>query len=161
MNTSGKEDSGQNRDRHLLLAVDESENAKRAVLYVADFLGGLPGFRLTLLHIIPEPSDDYFLAEADHSAWIEEHRNRAIETIERYRSVLIQSGFREDKVSVIIETKYCPSVSECILEEQKKLNCCTVVIGRRGISKKEEFMFGSTSNKLLHSAENCALWIIE
>lgn len=161
MNTSNKENSRQTRDRHLLLAVDESENAKRAVLYVADFLGGLPGFRLILLHIVPEPSDDYFFANADRALWIEEHRNKAIDIIERYRKILIQSGFREDKVSVIINTKYCPSVAECILEEQRKLNCCTVVIGRRGISKKEEFMFGSTSNKLLHSAENCALWIIE
>jgi hypothetical protein len=28
------------KERHLILAVDGSENAKRAVLYVADFLGG-------------------------------------------------------------------------------------------------------------------------
>ena len=32
------------KDKHLLVAVDDSESSKRAVLYVADFLGGLPGF---------------------------------------------------------------------------------------------------------------------
>lgn len=151
----------QTKDRHILLAVDESENAKRAVLYVADFLGGLRGIRVTLLHIIPEPSDDYFFAETERVKWLEEQRTGAIALSDKYRNILIQSGFRKDKVSVVIDTRYCSSVAECILEQQKKLDCCTVVIGRRGISKKEEFMFGSTSNKLLHSAENCALWVIE
>ena len=37
----------------------------------------------------------------------------------------------------------------------------TVVIGRRGISKKEEFMFGSTSTKILHIAKDCSIWVIE
>jgi len=41
------------------------------------------------------------------------------------------------------------------------LKCCTVVIGRRGLSKKEEFIFGSTSNRILHEANNCAVMVIE
>jgi nucleotide-binding universal stress UspA family protein len=39
--------------------------------------------------------------------------------------------------------------------------CGTVVIGRRGISRKEEFIFGSTSNKILHTARDCSVWVIE
>jgi hypothetical protein len=34
-------------------------------------------------------------------------------------------------------------------------------IGRRGISKKEEFMFGSTSTRILHIAKDCSIWVIE
>ena len=30
----------QMKDRHVLIAVDNTDNSKRAVLYVADFLGG-------------------------------------------------------------------------------------------------------------------------
>jgi len=49
-----------------------------------------------------------------------------------------------------------------ILEELKKSGANTLVIGRRGISKKEEFIYGSTSNKLLHAAKgSAAMWVIE
>jgi len=57
--------------------------------------------------------------------------------------------------------KECTSLAECILDEQRRLSCGTVVIGRRGISRKEEFMFGSTSSKILHTAKDCSVWVIE
>lgn len=161
MKNREKGQSPSGRDRHILIAVDESENAKRAVLYAADFLGGMPGFRATVLYIVPEPSEDYFISDADRKQWIDENRSRAIRMLDKYRRILIQSGFSENKVALIVEVRYCPSVADCILEEQKKLGCCTVIIGRRGISRKEEFIFGSTSNKILHSAKNCAVWVIE
>ena len=46
------------KDRHLLIAVDDSENAKRAILYVADVLRGSHGFRATILNVIPEPPEE-------------------------------------------------------------------------------------------------------
>jgi len=60
------------KDKSLLIAVDGSENAKRAVLYVAEFLRGLPGYCITLLNIISEPPPDYFTGKEDRQAWEEE-----------------------------------------------------------------------------------------
>jgi nucleotide-binding universal stress UspA family protein len=148
-------------DRHLLIAVDDSENAKRAVLYVADFMGGVPEFRVTVLSVIPEPPADYFSTDEERSAWIKEHEAGAAEMLERYRQVLVQSGFPEDSVDTVVDVRDCPSVADCILDVQRRLQCCTVIIGRRGISKKEEFLFGSTSSNVLHSGKNCAVWVIE
>jgi nucleotide-binding universal stress UspA family protein len=149
------------KDRHVLIALDESENAKRALLYAADFLGGVPGFRATLLNIIPEPSEDYFDSDKDRQTWMEDQRLKAEEMLDKYRMVLIQSGFGKDKVEGLVDIRNCPSIAECILDHQKRLGCCTVIVGRRGISKKEEFIFGSTSNKILHAGKNCAVWVIE
>ncbi|KPJ98980.1 MAG: hypothetical protein AMK71_10485 [Nitrospira bacterium SG8_35_4] len=149
------------RDRHVLVALDESEMAEKAVLYVGDFLGGVPGFRVTLLTIIPEPSEDYFNSEEERTAWIEGHRTGALNLLEKYRQILIQAGFKKNKVQVRVDMKKSISLADCILDEQKALDCCTVVVGRRGISKKEEFIFGSTSSKIVHTGKNCAVWVIE
>ena len=53
------------KDKHLLIAVDDSDSSRRAVLYVADFLGGFPGFTVTLLRVIPAPEEDFFDSAAD------------------------------------------------------------------------------------------------
>ncbi len=153
--------SAAQKDRHVLIALDESENARRALLYAADFLGGAPGFRATLLTIIPEPSEDFFDNDKDRKRWINEQRSGAGKLLDTYRQILIQSGFRKDKVDVLVDIRDCPSVARCILDEQRKLGCCTVIVGRRGISKKEEFMYGSTSSRILHEGKNCAVWVIE
>lgn len=161
MGTVKSRQSCQIKERHVLVAVDKSENAKRAVLYVADFLGGVPGFRVTLLSIVPEPSEDYFETNEERKAWIKEHSSGAEKMLRNYREVLIQSGFSEDKVSMNTEVRNCPSIADCILDDQKKLGCCTIVLGRRGITKKEECLYGSTSSRVMHCGKNCAVWVVE
>ncbi|MDQ7787977.1 MAG: universal stress protein [Thermodesulfovibrionales bacterium] len=147
--------------RNILIAVDESENAARAVSYVRDLLSGLPGFRINLVTIIPEPSEDYFQSESERTEWMKEKKSSARSILEGFRRLLIDAGFKEGDIRVEVAIKTCPSIAECILAEQENLACGAVVIGRRGISKKEEFIFGSTSSKILHTAKDCAVWVIE
>lgn len=149
------------KDKHILIAIDKTENAKRALLYVADFLGGQPGMRASLLSIIPEPSEDYFENDFERASWLEEQCLKVRNMLENYRQILVQSGFRKNKINIRIIMNYRASIAECILEEQKYLGCCTIVVGRRVLSKKEEFLYGSTSNNILHSPKNCAVWVIE
>lgn len=147
--------------RSILIAVDESDNAGRAVSYVRDLLGGIPGFRVSLITIIAEPSEDYFTSENERREWIRDKNASVEDMLDGYRNMLIGSGFGPDEVKTYAVMKECTSIAECILAERKRLACGAVVIGRRGISKKEEFLFGSTSNKILHEAGDCAVWVIE
>ncbi|MBS1112350.1 MAG: hypothetical protein H6R42_215 [Nitrospirae bacterium] len=149
------------KNRNILIAVDASENAKRAVLYVKDLLVGLPGFHVTIATIIPRPPEDYFITEEEKNTWIENQNKTAQRILEDYRQIFIQADFREEDVVSHLVMKECTSLAECILDELKRLSCGTVVIGRRGISRKEEFMFGSTSSKILHTAKDCSVWVIE
>jgi nucleotide-binding universal stress UspA family protein len=149
------------QDRHILIAVDESENSKRALLYAADFLGGVPGFRATVVKIVPEPAEDYFQSTEEHDSWISEEKKKAEEMLSTYSDILVQSGFRREKVDCLVEVRQCPSVAQCIIEVQKRLKSCTVVVGRRVVSRKEEFLFGSTSSRLLHAKKSCAVWVVE
>ncbi len=148
-------------DKHILVALDETENSKRALLYVANFLGGQSGIRATLIRIIPEPSEDIFKDNSGRAEWIEDQYFRSTAMLKNYRDVLIQSGFEGDKIVIKVIIINCTSIAESILEEQEKNRCCTVVVGRRAISRKEEFLFGSTTNRILHAHKKCALWVIE
>ncbi len=149
------------KGKHLLIAVDESESSKRAVLYVADFLGGFPGFRVTLLSVIPEPEEDFFEDKQERADWIKKKETETREMLENYRRVLIQSGFAEDKVVTSSHVGEGKSMAEAILETRCGLTCCTIVVGRHHHSKTEEFLFGSTSSKLVRDARNCAIWVVE
>ena len=153
--------SSQPKDKHFLIAVDESESSKRAVLYVADIVGGFPGFAVTLLSIIPEPEEDFFDSEEEQIAWTKEKLEAANRMLGNYRQVLIQSGFPSDKVRIRSCVGEEKSFAEAILDTRCDLTCCTVVVGRHHKSKTEEFLFGSTSTKLIRDAKNCAVWVIE
>ena len=148
-------------NKNILIAVDESDNARRAVSYVGQLLGGLPGFKVTVLHVVPEPEEDYFPTDAQKEAWLEHYKERIDALLEAYRDLLIHKGFDPDDVAVRSTLRYCPSMAECILAERGETEYGTIVVGRQGLSRNEEFLFGSVSSKIVTHARNCTVWVVE
>jgi nucleotide-binding universal stress UspA family protein len=148
-------------NKNILIAVDESENARRAVSYVAQLLGGLRGFKVTILHIVPEPEEDYFPTSAEREKWLSRYQKNVDDLLDDYRQILIHAGFDPDDVSVRSTLRYCPSLAECILAERDETQYSTIVVGRQGISRSEEFLFGSISSKIVNHARNCTVWVVE
>ena len=52
------------------------------------------------------------------------------------------------------------SIALEILQQAGKGGFGTVVIGRRGVSKQEEFLFGSVSSKIINAAKGLAVWVV-
>lgn len=154
--------SRRDTERHLLVAVDESDNSRRAVMYLADFFSSNPDVFVTLLSILPEPSEDFFPAEAERRKWLTEKEAAMRNTLAGYKEMLLGAGFQAARIETRLSLKPSnTSIGDAILEEQEKLRCCIVVVGRRGISHSEEFVFGSTSSKILHHAKHCAVMVVE
>ena len=151
---------GLNFNRNVLLAVDDSENARRAVSYVAFMLGGIEGSRVTLLHVISEPEEDYFAEVAEKDQWLDQYRRRIETLLEQYRRGLIDAGFAAESVKTSTPLRHCPSIAECILAELDRTQYGTLVVGRQGLSRKEEFLFGSVSSRIVGHARNCAVWVV-
>jgi nucleotide-binding universal stress UspA family protein len=118
-------------------------------------------YNITLLHVIPEPEEDFFPDRRDRNRWLSRYRKKMTALLEAYRKKLIDCGFSDDHVAVRIKVKFCPSMAECILTERKKLLCDTIVVGRQGISRSEEFLFGSISSKIVTHARSCTVWVVE
>jgi nucleotide-binding universal stress UspA family protein len=148
-------------NRNILIAVDESENAQRAVTYVGKLLGGIKGFKVTVLHVIREPEEDYFPKEGDKDQWYNEYSKKVDQMLEKYRNILIDAGFNPEDVSTHSTIRYCPSMAECILAERDNTEYSTLVVGRKGLTHKEEFLFGSISGKIVRTAKNCTVWVVE
>ncbi|MFZ0724494.1 MAG: universal stress protein [Desulfobacterales bacterium] len=151
----------QHFNRNILIAVDESENAQRAVDYVGQLLGGIAGFNVTLLHVIPDPEEDYFPTAEDREHWLQNYRGRIDKLLESCRRKLMAAGFDAAAVRVRSTLRNCPSMARCILEERDQLKYSTIVVGRQGLSRSEEFLFGSISSKIVNHAQNCTVWVVE
>ena len=147
-------------NQDILIAVDESENARRAVSYVARLLKGQAEFRVTILHIIQNPEEDYFPDPAEREKWLAKYRARMEQRLEVYRGILLAAGFEGPQIAVRIPILSCPSLAECILAERDEGNFATIVVGRQGISRKERFLFGSVSSKIVNHASDCTVWVV-
>ncbi len=148
-------------NKNILIAVDDSDNARRAVSYVAQLLGGIIGFNVTVLHVVPEAEEDYFASDSEREIWLKRYKQKVASMLEDYRQILLKGGFDTSHISVRSPLRYCPSMAECILSEQDDLKYDTIVVGRQGLSRKEEFLFGSVSSKIVTHARNCTVWVVE
>ena len=154
--------SRRDTERHLLVAVDESDNSRRAVMYLADFFSANPDVFVTLLSILVEPSEDFFPTEAERLQWLADKETAMRTTMAGYKEMLLGAGFQATQIETRLSVKPSnTSIGDAILEEQEKLRCCIIVVGRRGITHSEEFVFGSTSSKILHHAKHCAVMVVE
>lgn len=147
-------------NKNILVAVDTSENSRRAVTYVGQMLGGTQGFHITLLHVIPDPEEDYFPSESERESWVDSYRDRTESLLKEYRGMLMEFGFDSSDVDFHAPRRYCPSMAECIMAERDQRSYDTIVIGRQGLSRKEEFLFGSISNKIVTHAKDCTVWVV-
>jgi nucleotide-binding universal stress UspA family protein len=148
-------------NKNILIAVDESDNARRAVAYVGRLLEGAKDFNVLILHVISQPEEDYFPDVAEKEKWLSQYKLKVNVVLKNYRQILIQAGFAPEAVSVRATLRHCPSLAECILAERKDANYSTIVVGRQGLSRSEEFLFGSVSSKIVNHARNCTVWVVE
>ena len=153
--------SEKNFNKNILIAVDESENARRAVSYVGQFLAAIKGFKVLILHVILQPEEDYFPTSSEKDQWLDQYKLKVDAMLKDYRQILIRAGFVPEDVSVRSTLRYCPSLAECILAERDQTGYSTIVVGRQGLSRSEEFLFGSVSSKIVNHARDCTVWVVE
>lgn len=147
-------------NHRFLIAVDGSPNAGRAVTYAARLLGGRADVAAVLLHVVNPPEDDYFDSPGAREAWIQAQRAAAARMLEDYRAQMIAAGFAPGQVQCRCWVERTPSLARTLAAQQAALDCTTLVVGRQGLSRREEFLFGSTSRMLVGCVRGSALWVV-
>ncbi|MFP4314942.1 MAG: universal stress protein [Desulfovibrionales bacterium] len=160
--------------RKILVAVDASENAMRAISYAGDIVGSTSGFHIKLLYVERLPERDLFPDENTWKDACKKQENQVREFLENGRKTLLDKGVAQSSISdeYVVHCRspfYDPppdcslghSIAQNILKAAERGGFGTVVVGRRGVSKAEEFLFGSVSTKIIHSARNCTVWVVE
>ena len=85
-------------NKNILVAVDDSDNSRRAVQYVGYLLGNLKGVHVTLLHVIPEPDEDYFPEDMQKQQWLKKYHKKLDAILDEYKRMLVADGFMEGLV---------------------------------------------------------------
>jgi nucleotide-binding universal stress UspA family protein len=63
-----------------------------------------------------------------------------------------------------VETKIVAEqkgIEQDILSELENGDYGSIVLGRRGVSRTKQLLFGSISNYIVQHAKNCGVWVID
>lgn len=151
----------------ILYATDLSENARYAFGYAAG-LANCYGARITILHVLEEPSPNTLLilhAWSGQQGWeeikqrkqgrvVQEIRDRIEGFCEEMRSKLPECPFMVD--DILVETGH---PVERILHHSDHTQCDLVVMGSRGHGLLKDVVMGSTSQRVLRRSPKPVLVI--
>lgn len=154
--------------KKILVAMDDSENAMRAVEFVARSF--TRDHEITLFSVLLDsaaicdmdnPSlTPYFMANKGAFCSIEDQkRNLVMEALENAKKTLVRAGFEEGRIRIKTETKK-KGVARGIIDEAAS-GYDIVVMGRRGLSGMKEFFLGSVSQKVLQSKEAISVVLVD
>jgi nucleotide-binding universal stress UspA family protein len=141
----------------ILIAMDDSLSSRTAVDFVANLAICPEEVDITLLHVFRKPSAG---EELMGEKFMRQQPARYLSAMEKARDQLVAKGCNPNTVTIkLIEDPYT-TVAEGIIDQFNKGRYSMVVIGRKRMSKAEEFVRGDVSVKLVRALKGAAVLVV-
>lgn len=155
-------------EKKILLAIDDSENAIRAVEFVANFFA--PDNKITLFNVIPDTATlcamnspelaPYFISQQSSFCLLEEKKKKLVnEAMQKAKRILLDAKFEEKNITIKTEIKKSGIARDIVREAKDGYN--VVVMGKRGLSGIKDFILGSVSQKVFNAAKDISVLVVD
>ena len=159
--------------KKILVAIDESEYALKAVDFAAMLLGGLGDVQITLFHVLPDfpPmfwDDGHILDEQERVSrnqvigkWKENQQLKLGPIFKAATELLVRRGFKKDRIETKSEVESLDVVADCIVKEARAGGYQMLVMGRHGYSKTKRLIMGSVTNSVVTNGSGLTVCVVE
>lgn len=164
------------KEFRILVAYDASKSAQEALSYCCDLMELIADkcegrYTILLLTVEQLParslfsSTDAWKAECEkvHQKQLKSHEKVVAEMNKRsldpkcLKNKFITLNERDEPLEDPERKKL---IAKEILKEQREGKYGTVVIGRRGMTRSDAYLFGSVSQQILQGARKCVVWLL-
>lgn len=160
------------RFRRILVGLDTSEGSLAAVDAVGSILEDTKGFEVVLFHaaralnLLGQVLGGQKKTTVHEGSLAERFKSVSKQVGEQMARVFDDASMRLVKAGIEpvgIQHKILEGVTNragAIVEEAERSQCCTIVVGRRGITRIQELFLGRVSNKVMQLAKDRTIWVV-
>ncbi len=153
--------AGRNPDnRRILIGLDLSENALRAVSFVGRMVSGAD-YSIGIAVVVRGSGmfTGKAAKDAEQDLGLDGIEEKVMEAVAQAKSRLAACGFEPDTIQTEI-IRNVASRSAALYELAQKDEYNTIVVGRKGLSGLNNFLIGRVSHKLIQIARKHHIWIV-
>jgi nucleotide-binding universal stress UspA family protein len=154
-------------DKKILVAIDDSENAMRAVEFIAKLF--TMDSKITLFNVMQDTAalcemnspelTPYFKSQQSSFCLLEEKKQELVnQAMQKAKEILMDAGFEEKNITVKSVIKKKGIARDIIKEAQAGYNA--IVLGRKGLYGIKDFILGSVSQKVFNSAKDISVLVV-
>lgn len=156
--------------KKILIGLDASEGAMQTVDYVGKMLNK-SNVEIALINVVRGldifQQGDMVFEINGYSDLMEEAERRMTPVFNNAKDRLVNAGVDLNRIKTSLSNEDSRitgfdvrSRAGTIVEVARYDAFGTIAVGRRGISKAEEFLIGRVSNKILNMAKEMAVWVV-
>jgi nucleotide-binding universal stress UspA family protein len=142
----------------ILLALNDSVSSRKALDFMLQFPILPKDADLTLLHIFRKPSAGEDLMG---EKFMSQQPAKFQKFLENSRDKLVRSGYDPVRIDIKLTTENYATITEGIIDQFNKGDYSMVVLGRKRMSKAEEFVLGDVGVKLVRALEGVAILVVK
>jgi len=158
--------------KKILVAIDGSDGALKAVEYVGRQFAGTADLQITLFHVSPgippELWDDgHILSEQEKAdrkkvldKWLGNQKLRLESVFQPAVEALTQRGIEPKQIETKSASETVKNTPECILAEAKTGGYLTLIVGRCGLHRTAHALLGSTVNRIINEGADIATCVV-
>jgi nucleotide-binding universal stress UspA family protein len=159
------------RPSRILLCLDGSEQSMLCLPHLAAILKDSKDFQITLFHAVRSFYGfrtfmrEVFSFETDKEAIerlnveLDQAASAMEPSFENARAILTAHGVDAEHIGQKIARGVSNS-AQAIIEEAENGDYDTILVGRRGLSRVEEFAIGRVSNRVINMAKDKTVWVV-
>lgn len=144
--------------KSVLVAYSDSQSSRAAVEFLCELPIDRDKLKITLLHVFRKPKAG---EELMGPKFMREQPVRLMNALNEAKSYLAENGFSSDRIEIKMLKDTHETVSDGIIDQVNRIGYDIVVIGRKRLSKAEEFVLGDPSVKLVRALENTAVLVVK
>jgi nucleotide-binding universal stress UspA family protein len=142
----------------ILIPLSESISSRAVMDFISNMAFCHEDAEITLLHLFRKPSASEELMGKKFTA---EMPSKARAMLERAKDYLIENGFNPNKIKISLVTDFYTTIADGIIDQCNKQNYDLIIIGRKHMSKAEEFVRGDVSIRLIRALQGSAILVVK
>ena len=142
----------------IMITLSDSPSSKAALKYFINLALCPDDLEVILVHVFRKPSGG---EELMGKKYMEQQPARNMTTLENAKEQLIEKGLFPENISLKLVEKPYQTIADGIIDQAKKIKPTMVIIGRKRMSKAEEFVLGDVSIKLVRALEGMAVLVVK
>jgi len=158
--------------KKILVAIDGSEGALKAVDYVGRQFSGTADLQITLFHVSPgippELWDDGHILSEEEKAdrkkvldkWLNNQKLRLESVFQPAVKMLTNRGIEAKQIETKSASESVKNTPECIMAEAKTGGYLTLVMGRCGLHRTAHALLGSTVSRIINGGAEIATCVV-
>ena len=145
-------------NKNILVPLSSSINSQSVIEFLLDLSLCPDKWNIYLFHLYRKPLES---EELMGQKFTKEQPSRRMAMLEKAKAKLIEGGFLPQNIDIELVDEHYPTIADGIIDQFDKRQFEMVVIGRKRMSKAEEFVMGDISIKLVRALDKTAILVVK